>query len=531
MKRFLFFLGCSTGLAMAAPAPIMPSRVVVLYNSALPESAALAKAYQQARSIPTVNLIGLDLPDREEISRQEYEELIRKPLRDEFEQRVWWRLGAADATMEVALENRMQVMVCMRGVPLKIARVVKEVPADAAAKPTPNGAPQPEPQPLAVANEASVDSELAILSWSGHGLNGPLKNAYYESKQGIEEAALPYLMLVGRIDGPSYAICERMIRDAVATEKHGLWGRAYVDMAQFYPEGEAWLRSCAFQSADAGIPVIMHPWKEVFSKNYPMAEASTYFGWYEWNACGPFANPAFRMRQGAVAVHLHSFSAATVRSETQHWCGPLLARGAAVTLGNVYEPYLGMTHHLDLLQERLLQGFSWIEAAYASIPVVSWQGVVLGDPLYRPYLHMGGTGEKRAEDRSYRALRVAKLLYHEQDSKMLGEIERIGRDKKNAVMLEFLGLLHVQRKQEAQALRFISEAKTLYPLPADRLRCDLHLIGMDRDAGRTGMAIKQLRDAEILYADIPEVESMKSLRAILDPPPPPPPPPGQAPKK
>jgi hypothetical protein len=54
---------------------------------------------------------------------------------------------------------------------------------------------------------------------------------------------------------------------------------------------------------------------------------------------------------------------------------------------------------------------------------------------------------------------------------------------------------------------------------------------MDRDAGRTGMAIKQVREAEILYAEMPEVESIKSLRAILDPPPPPPPAAGQAPKK
>ncbi|MEN9990737.1 MAG: hypothetical protein RLZZ224_439 [Verrucomicrobiota bacterium] len=528
MKRVILWLACCVSWAIAGPPAILPSRVVVVYNASLPESEKLAKVYQKARSIPTANLVGLELPDREEITRQEYDELIRKPLREEFEKRVWWRLGEVDAGREVAVENRMQVMVCMRGVPLKIARLAAEPGSTKASN---NGSIPANQQPLAEANEASVDSELAVLSWSGQPLNGPLRNAYFESQQGIEAAALPDLLLVGRIDGPSYQICERMIRDAVSTETHGLWGRVYVDMAQFYPEGEAWLRSCGLQSANEGIPVIMHPWKEVFSKHYPMSEAAAYFGWYEWNACGPFANPTFRLRPGAVAVHLHSFSAATVRSETMNWCGPLLARGAAVTLGNVYEPYLGMTHHLDQLQQRLLQGFSWIEAAYASMPVVSWQGVVLGDPLYRPYLHMDGTGEKRPEDRSYRALRVAKLLYQDQDRKMLHEIERIGRDKKNAIMMEALGLLHLQRKQEAQALQFISEAKTYYPLPADRLRCDLHLIGMDRDAGRTGMAIKQVREAEILYAEMPEVESIKSLRAILDPPPPPPPAAGQAPKK
>ena len=191
------------GLASAGPAPIMPSRVVVLYNSAVPESVALAKSYQQARSIPTVNLIGLEMPDREEITRQEYDDLIRKPLRDEFEKRVWWRLAPAEGNVEVAVENRMQVMVCMRGVPLKIARVVAAEAAEK--KPAAAGEKPQVEQPLAVANVASLDRELSILSWSGHPLNGPLKNAFFESKQGIEEVSLPYLMLVGRVAERSWS--------------------------------------------------------------------------------------------------------------------------------------------------------------------------------------------------------------------------------------------------------------------------------------------------------------------------------------
>jgi uncharacterized protein (TIGR03790 family) len=376
--------------------------------------------------------------------------------------------------------------------------------------------------PASIANEAAVDSELAVLSWDGQSVNGPLPNAYFQSKTGFAEASLPFLMLVGRIDGPSFAICQRMIADAVAVEKSGLWGRAYCDLAQFYPQGETWIRSCALQCADAGMPVVLHPWKEVFPKHYPMTDAAVYFGWYEWNVCGPFVKPGFQLRRGAVAIHLHSFSASTIRSETANWCGPLLARGAAVTLGNVYEPYLATSHHFDELQKRLLEGYTWIEAAYAAMPVLSWQGVALGDPLYRPFMHLDGSGEKLPADRSYRALRVAKLLHDGQDSKMLAEIERIGREKGNAVMLEALGLVHLQRKQEALALRFIQEAKPLYQDAADRLRCDMHVIGMDRDAGRIGLAVKNLRDAEILYADLPEVQAVRSWRAILDPPSPPP---------
>jgi uncharacterized protein (TIGR03790 family) len=415
-------------------------------------------------------------------------------------------------------------MVTMRGVPLKISRLAKEASPESKTQKDPAATPA---NPVQDANEAAVDSELAILSYDGHLLEGPIKNPYFESKSSFTDAQLPYIMLVGRIDGPSFAICQRMISDAKQAERTGLWGRAYVDIAQFYPEGDSWLRSVAAQTSDAGIPVEVHGWKEVFPKHYPLRDVSTYFGWYEWNVCGPFVKPGFTFKTGAVAVHLHSFSAATLRSETTNWCGPLLARGAAVTLGNVYEPYLSMTHNFDKFQKNLLEGATVVEAAYAAIPVLSWQGIVLGDPLYRPYLHLDATGEKVALDRPYRALRVAKMLNTESDSKYLAEIERVGRTKSNSIFLESLGLIHLMRKQEAKALQFIREAKAFYPEPADRLRCEMHVIGVDRDAGRIEMAIRALRLAETTYAGIPEIESVRSMLALLDPPPPPPVPVGQ----
>jgi uncharacterized protein (TIGR03790 family) len=523
MKLFsqisLVFLLCS--FVGAVSAPIDVKNVAVLYNSASPESLALAKDYQQSRAIPEDNMIGLEMPIVEEIDRATYRAKIELPLRNEFDKRSWWKRSKIQEGLVIAGENQIQVIVCMRGVPLKISRVV------ASATPVKPGEAAPAANPVAAANEASVDSELAILSFEGHELNGPSKNQYFESKLGFAEARMPFLMLVGRIDGPSFAICHRMIADAIAAEKNGLWGRAYFDLANFYPEGDAWIRSAAIKTQDAGFPIVINPWKEVYAKNYPMNDAAIYFGWYEGNACGPFVNPNFHFRKGAVAVHLHSFSAATVQSETANWCGPLLVRGACATLGNVYEPYLSMTHHFDEFQQHLLDGFSLIEAAYASIPVVSWQAVVLGDPLYRPFLRLDGSGEKLTEDRAYRALRVARLLNADDDAKYLAEIERVGREKKNPTFLESLGLIYLMRKQEAKANSYFSQAKLFFTEPSDRLRIDLYVIGIDRDAGRREMAVTGLRAAETLYSAIPEVEAVRSLIAIMDPPPPPPVQPGK----
>ncbi len=84
-------------------------------------------------------------------------------------------------------------------------------------------------------------------------------------------------------------------------------------------------------------------------------------------------------------MHLHSFSASTLRNVAAGWCGPILEHGAAATVGNVYEPYLTLTSHLDVLTARLLDGYTFAEAAYSSLVALSWMNVSLGDPLYRPY--------------------------------------------------------------------------------------------------------------------------------------------------
>jgi len=110
-----------------------------------------------------------------------------------------------------------------------------------------------------------------------------------------------------------------------------------------------------------------------------------YFGWYAGDLNGPLAAPGFRFPPGAVALHIHSFSAHTLRSATSGWCGPLVARGVTATVGNVYEPYLDFTHRPDLFFRALARGDNLVEAAYYAVPVLSWQSLVIGDPLYRPF--------------------------------------------------------------------------------------------------------------------------------------------------
>ena len=74
-----------------------------------------------------------------------------------------------------------------------------------------------------------------------------------------------------------------------------------------------------------------------------------------------------------------------MRSDRQGWTGPFVARGVTATLGNVFEPYLQLTHRPDLLLSALIQGKNFGDAAYYALPVLSWQSFAIGDPLYRPF--------------------------------------------------------------------------------------------------------------------------------------------------
>jgi hypothetical protein len=110
-----------------------------------------------------------------------------------------------------------------------------------------------------------------------------------------------------------------------------------------------------------------------------------YFGWYAGNLNGPFAPLTFRFPPGAIAFHIHSYSAQTLRSASSAWVGPLLARGATATVGNVFEPYLELTHQPQLFLRALARGATLVDAAYFALPALGWQPVLVGDPLYRPF--------------------------------------------------------------------------------------------------------------------------------------------------
>ena len=363
-------------LAPAAEQPLAAA-TIVLYNKANPDSVQLSKFYAKQRGIARDHIVGLTCSIEEEISREEYDTTIANPLREIFKTRHWWTLHEASDQEESVKASSIHFVAVIKGIPLKI-RSTPDYPGDV-----------PRPGPLGNRNEASVDSELAVLAFLSHQISGPTPNPYFQNFRAIGDFENATILLVCRLDAPAAATVRRMIVDSIAAEKSGLWGRAYVDAAHNtsggMEVGDQWLAQITGQLHKVGIPVVYDETPAIFPEGYPMTECALYYGWYAATVAGPFTQPGFRFLPGAVAVHIHSFSASTLRDPNANWVAPLVTKGAAASMGNVYEPYLELTAHLDIFNDRLLHGFTFAESAYMSIRALSWMSVMVGDPLYRPY--------------------------------------------------------------------------------------------------------------------------------------------------
>ncbi len=303
----------------------------------------LAKFYAQKRGIARDHLVGLACSRDEEISREDYDRTIAKPLREVFRQRKWWTVLGASGEMPAISGNSIRFVALIKGMPMKI-RAAEAYPGD-----------KPEPGPIGSRNEASVDSEVAVLARFAPQISGAVTNPYYQSYRAVIEANDMPFMLVCRLDAPTAGAVRQMITDAIATEKDGLWGRAYVDGAHNAPGsalglGDRWMAGIVDQLHAVGIPVVYDDLPAMFPDGYPMSDCALYYGWYSGNVAGPFTQPSFRFLPGAVAVHIHSFSASTLRDPNAGWVAPLVMKGAAAVLGNVYEPYLQLTTNLDIVQ-------------------------------------------------------------------------------------------------------------------------------------------------------------------------------------
>jgi uncharacterized protein (TIGR03790 family) len=498
--------------------------VVVLYNTRVPASKTVAEHYAAARQVPARQIFGFALTTNEVITRADFTDFLQKPLADDLESAGLWKVGTVKIPASGAIpahsedrvtETKIRYAVCCYGMPLKIAPSLSSDTAN-----------DSHVRPEFRRDEAAVDSELAWLPLLKMNVNlvGPLPNLLYGCTNRSMMTPLNGVLMVTRLDGPTPEIANSLVDKALAAESNGFWGRAYFDARDLrtndiYYLGDEWMSGSARVCRQLGFDVDLDTNAATFPVSYPMSQIAIYAGWYDENVSGPLSLPHVEFMPGAFAYHLHSFSADTLRSETAHWCGPLLAKGATCTMGCVYEPYLQFTPNVAFFLESWGNGYTFGEAAWASQPALSWQTTIIGDPLYRPF------GRPPAEVHAALAAQHNPLIEWSFErlinldlARGVGELRLeqflagLPATEQSAVLTEKLGdLLHDLDKPNL-AIQSWQSALKLNPSPQQRIRLhrslETALVALDRKA-------EAAADEEQLLADSPQYPGRAQIEAEL----------------
>jgi uncharacterized protein (TIGR03790 family) len=415
LKRFwhiaFFVATAATGLAVPAaertadPAALA-HRVVVVANRNDPDSLRIAQHYAAARGVPEANVLAFAMPANETVSWPEFVANVWSPLLERLVEQGWIDAIPMNVVDDVGRRkyivqsHRIAALVVCRGVPLR----VNHEPASYR-----EHAPYTKKAPFRT-NAGAVDAELSLLAQPNYNINAFVENPLFQKAKpsALEEQQV---VKVSRLDGPTADDALALVDRALAAERNGLAGRAYIDLSDYDPIGNEWLEAAGRQLEKLGFDTDIDRAPAIMPATARVDAPAFYFGWYTEHIGGAMALPGFRFPDGAIALHIHSYSAATLRSSTSGWTGPLIARGVTATFGNVFEPYLQLTERPDLLVEKLAAGANLVDATYYGLVALSWQEVLIGDPLYRPFaVPLEEQLQARGESLSpYAVIRAAKL--------------------------------------------------------------------------------------------------------------------------
>lgn len=498
--------------------------VVVIYNKNLPESKQVAEHYAARRKVPNNHLFAVDVSANELISRPEYRDKIEQPVFDWLVKEKLFtpnpkKPAKGETTYHPLTEAKVRYMVLCYGVPLRVVR-------DTSLK---EPATEKIQEALRGRNEAAVDAELALLPSVKQEipLTGPLVSPFYLATNDAVLHPTNGIMLVARLDGPSPEIARGLVDKALEAEVNGLWGRAYIDSRGItdgeYKMGDDWLRTSAIITSRMGFETELDEREAVLPASYPLSHVAFYAGWYEAQPSGAWARPTIEFMPGAFAYHIYSFSAHFLRTSNQYWAGPLLAKGATITMGAVDEPYLSGTPNVAAFLDRLVaRRWTFGEAAYASQSALSWQTTVVGDPLYAPF-------RQPPDVLHYKLEREKSPLVEWSHARVVGLSEKLGPPDEmikyltdlralttnSAVLLERLGSLYLAKKQLSDAADAFANAAQLKPSPQQRIRL-LNKVGeLQSLLGREQVAYDAYKQLLAVAPDYPEAARVNQQLARL----------------
>jgi hypothetical protein len=95
IKKWCLLAGCVfvAGQGMCDQDSGDGDEVIVIYNSSLPDSKAVADHYVELRHIPQNQVFGFNLTTNEDISRAEFRNVLQRPLAEKIEQKKLWHVA------------------------------------------------------------------------------------------------------------------------------------------------------------------------------------------------------------------------------------------------------------------------------------------------------------------------------------------------------------------------------------------------------------------------------------------------------
>jgi uncharacterized protein (TIGR03790 family) len=401
------------GLYSAAPA-LEPNQILVIANAEIKQSVKIAEHYCGRRATPPENVLALPLGStiNDTISRQDYESRLAEPLRrkllsPEFAGKIRCLLTIYGVPYKVAGRGRLP------GREEELARLKELLEQESARQKRSgqiarsgdgnNSTEQQESTKRSIArlqseidyiigNEtaASVDCELSMV------LQEPYELYRWQLNCLKKDARCPEAdtLMVSRLDGPDPGTAERLVDKSIKAEEKGLKGVAYIDSRGISDDGQPYspghfdqsLRDLAVLIRFRTTLTVKEERTEKLFEPGTCPETAIYCGWYSLRKY----IDAFDFVDGAVGFHIASLEATGLHDpNSTSWCPAMLKHGITATLGAVAEPYLHAFPEPKEFFLELFEGRCLVEAYYRTKPFNSWQLVLFGDPLYRPFKASG----------------------------------------------------------------------------------------------------------------------------------------------
>jgi uncharacterized protein (TIGR03790 family) len=237
---------------------------------------------------------------------------------------------------------------------------------------------------------AAFDSELACVNANFYTRVRSLPNPLNYKARPVQVAPI---FMVMRLDAFKPEQVRAMITQSIKAENDGLTGQVVVDSGgnlSIDPKNTVYAgfdrtlkRLAAIVRNSTKLPLTFDEKAAVLPKDSVKEPISIYCGWY---ALRNYTPPG-KFSTGAVGYHVASFEMTSLHTAgANEWCRGMLNDGVVATLGPVNEPYLGAFPVPDEFFPLLFTGkLTLAEVYWKTTPMISWQMVMVGDPLYTPY--------------------------------------------------------------------------------------------------------------------------------------------------